>query len=65
MSVGSSKNQDACDNQVLLLNSFVMARHHDCSSVSIKVFLEFQLAVCDCMLQLIRTFVEQFIDYQA
>ena len=65
MSVDCSEDQNACDDQVFLVNSFVMARHHACSGVSIQSVFEFQLAVCDCMLQLIRMFVEQFIHCQA
>ena len=65
MSAGGAKNQDASDDQILLVNSLVMACHHDCSSVCVKMFLEFELAVFDCMLQLIRMFDEQFVDSQA
>ena len=65
MSTCCSKNWDASDNQFFSVNSFVMACHHDCSSVCVKMFLEFELAVFDCMLQLIRMFDEQFVDSQA
>ena len=63
--VRSAKNWDGSDDQILLVNSLVMACHHNCSSVCVKMFLEFQLALFDCMLQLIRMFIEQCVNSQA
>ena len=63
--VRSAKNWDGSDDQILLVNSLVMACHHDCSSVCVKIFFKFKLVVFDCTLWLIRMFVGQFVDSQA
>ena len=60
-----SKNENSGHDQVFLVNSFVMACHRDCSGVCVKVFFKFELAVFDCMLQMIRVFVGQLVDRQA
>ena len=65
MSACCSKNWNPGSDQVLLMNFFVMACHHNCSGVIVKVFLEFQLAICGHMLWLIRMSIKQFIDCQA
>ena len=65
MSAGCFDDQNTCDDQVFLVSSFAMACHCNCSSVSVEVFLTFQLASRICMLELIRVSVEQIVDCQS
>ena len=62
MSAGGSKqHQDASDDQILLMISFVVACHHCLPSVSVE-FFKLQLSFLNGMLKLVRVFVKHLVD---
>ena len=64
MSVGHAKSEDTSDDQVFLAHLFVIACHHNHSSVGVEVFLNLQESFLDSVLELIQVFVKQFVDHQ-
>ena len=58
MGAGHSQNQDACDDWAFLVNSLVVACHHDPASVGVEMFLELHLILFDGMLKMIVMFIK-------